>query len=446
MGRDMKTFRDAVHGDMRFDPVEMSVIDTPAMQRLRGIKQLGTSSLVFPSAVHSRFEHGLGTCWTTKKLFWALEAAGHEFTEEDRRLATLAALLHDVTHVPFGHTFEDERRLFPRHDEDPSRIAHFLDSPPLARALALSGVGERVRNLLSEKSHSGVGAPFLSDIVTGTVCADLLDYLKRDAFHCGLVLGYDERLFQYFQLAEGRLVVRLHKSGTFRRDALSELVHLLQIRYTLTERVYYHHAKVVAGAMVSRALELAMASGKFAAEELYSLRDDSLLARLGQLGSPRDGWREVLDDLEARRLYKRVYFVTLEGFGRPGLSEDQRDTLARKFHSDLEQRRGAEQWLADRLGIPEAHVILYCPSPKMSLKEADVPVEVSPGVVRPLASLEHPDVKALEEKHRGLWRLYVCLRRDHAPLFAKAGEHCEFLLGHANQLDRLQRGGLAFGK
>ncbi|MFO0946396.1 MAG: HD domain-containing protein [Planctomycetota bacterium] len=442
----MKTFRDAVHGDMQFDPVEMSVIDTPAMQRLRGIKQLGTSNLVFPSAAHSRFEHSLGTCWTTKKLFHALEAAGQDFSEEDRRIATLAALLHDVTHVPFGHTFEDERRLFARHDEDPERIAHFLDSPPLARALALSGVGERVRNLLMEKQSKNANARFLRDIVTGTVCADLLDYLKRDAFHCGLVLGYDERLFQYFQIEEGRLVVRLHKSGTFRRDALSELVHLLQIRYTLTERVYYHHAKVVAGAMVSRALELAMASQHFASEELYSLRDDSLLARLGQLGSPRDGWRDVLEDLESRRLYKRVYFLTLEGFGRPGLSELERDALAMKYHTDLEQRRSAERWLAEQLGVPEAHVILYCPSPRMSLKEADVPVEVSPGVVQPLASLEHPDVKALTEKHRGLWRLYVCLRRDHGPLFARAGELCEQLLGHPNQLESLQRGGLAFGK
>ena len=110
----MKTIRDAVHGDMQFDRHEMALIDTPALQRLRGIKQLGTSNLVFPSATHTRFEHSLGTCWVTKRLLDALSRSGHEISAPDRRVACLAALLHDVTHVPFGHTFEDERRLFDR--------------------------------------------------------------------------------------------------------------------------------------------------------------------------------------------------------------------------------------------------------------------------------------------------------------------------------------------
>src|SRR5215207_7028082 len=107
----MKVIRDAVHGDMEFDEVERAVFDSPPMQRLRGIKQLGMASLVFPSAVHTRFEHSLGTAWMAKRILKSLADRGERISKDEQRTIVLASLLHDVTHVPFGHTFEDERRL-----------------------------------------------------------------------------------------------------------------------------------------------------------------------------------------------------------------------------------------------------------------------------------------------------------------------------------------------
>lgn len=437
----MKTIRDAVHGDIEFSPEEMALIDTAPLQRLRGIKQLGTSNLVFPSAVHTRFEHTLGTCWLAKRLMNQLRERGHELRDEHVKAVTACALLHDITHVPFGHTFEDERRLFDRHDEDPARLEHFLDQAGMKPLLDHFGGGDAIRGTLLGGDD---GPRFVRDLVTGTVCADLLDYLKRDAFHCGLAIGYDDRLLHYFDLHEDRLVVRLHKDGGFRRDALSELVHLLQIRYSLTERVYYHHAKVAAGAMVSRALELALEAGRFERSLLYSLRDDSLLYQLWLLREQVDGLADVMDDLNRRRLYQRAYFLTLEGLSRPGISLSQQEQLAESFHSDLEHRQRTEQQIAQRLGIPPAHVIIYCPSPKMQLKEADVPVEVAEGEVRPLASLGHPDVHSLKEKHRGLWRFYVLLRRDTPVSPAQVSEVCEDLIGFRNQLVNQKTGRLAF--
>ncbi|MGL4461765.1 MAG: HD domain-containing protein, partial [Planctomycetia bacterium] len=169
----MKTIRDAVYGDMRFDRLESAVVDTPALQRLRGVKQLGMSCLVYPSANHTRFEHSLGTCWVAKKMLDALVRQGHSLSVDDRTTVCLAALLHDVTHVPFGHTFEDERRLFPRHDEDGDRLHRMLNEPTLRALLSASGVGGRVVELLEGKTS---GPPFVRQLVTGTVCADLLDY------------------------------------------------------------------------------------------------------------------------------------------------------------------------------------------------------------------------------------------------------------------------------
>lgn len=437
----MKTIRDAVHGDMRFDDLEMSVIDTPPVQRLRGIKQLGMSCLVFPSAVHTRFEHSLGTCWLTKRILDSLRRDGAGIDPRHDRAIRLAALLHDVTHVPFGHTIEDERRLFPRHDEDPARLAACMGHPILAAALRAADSTDDVQALL--RGTTAVPA-FARQIVTGTVCADLLDYLRRDALFCGLSLSYDERLFDCFAIVENRLVVRLHKRGDFRRDALSELVALLQIRYALTERVYYHHAKVVAGAMVSRILELALAHGEIRREELTDLRDDGLFAVLRERTHRDSSLAELLEDLNARRLFKRVYSLGLSAFGRPGVDGDVQETLSRRFHEDLAARKEAEEAIAADLGIPAEHVIVYCPSPKMSLKEADVPVEVEPGKVVALSSLGHPDVDALRAKHRGLWRLVVCIRQDHADRLRAAGKSCENVIGYANQLEPLRRGRLAF--
>lgn len=439
----MKTIRDAVHKDMQFTDAEMRLIDTSALQRLRGIKQLGTSHLVFPSAVHTRFEHTLGTCWIAKRLMDQLCRRGHELTREQRQTVVAAALLHDITHVPYGHTFEDERRLFDRHDEDPLRLEYFLSQQPVKDAV--NGLTEP--NLIRGILLNDPSAPkFARSLVTGTVCADLLDYLKRDALFSGLALDYDDRLYHYFDLVGDQVVLQLHKQGSFRRDAVSELVHLLQIRYSLTERVYYHHAKVVAGAMVSRALELALASGRFERSSLYELRDDSLLYQLHLISGEVPGLADVLSDLSSRHLYKRVYFLTLEGLGRPGLSNSQRDQLAQRFHTDPAARQQVEVTIAERLGIPESHVIIYCPSPKMQLKEADVPVEVSPGEVRPLSSLGHPDVSALTEKHRGLWRFYVLVRRNCPAATNRIGEVCEEAIGFPNQLATQSAGKLTFSE
>ena len=110
-----KVVRDAVHGDIELDDLEIELIDTPEFQRLRGIKQLGTAYLVFPSATHTRFEHSIGTAWMARRLIDAVRRTRMLSRDEEIRIRC-AALLHDVTHIPFGHTLEDERRVLPRRD------------------------------------------------------------------------------------------------------------------------------------------------------------------------------------------------------------------------------------------------------------------------------------------------------------------------------------------
>src|SRR5207247_7140749 len=103
-----KLIRDAVHGDIEMSPLEVELMDTPEFQRLRGIKQLGTAYLVFPSAVHTRFEHSLGTSWMAHRILESVRRT-QIISVDEETLIRVAALLHDITHIPFGHTLEDER-------------------------------------------------------------------------------------------------------------------------------------------------------------------------------------------------------------------------------------------------------------------------------------------------------------------------------------------------
>src|SRR5436309_6838678 len=168
-----KLIRDAVHGDIEMSPLEVELMDTPEFQRLRSIKQLGTAYLVFPSAVHTRFEHSLGTSWMAHQI---LEAVRRSLTvsADDALLIRVSALLHDITHIPFGHTLEDERRVLPRHDKDEERVEYFLRQSTAGRILKREGLQDEV--IATIKGNESVA----SDIVGGGISADLLDYLQRD--------------------------------------------------------------------------------------------------------------------------------------------------------------------------------------------------------------------------------------------------------------------------
>ena len=287
--------RDPIHGDIELTPEEVRVLDSWEMQRLRSIKQLGTAYLVYPGCTHTRFDHSLGTLAAAARILQALGRKGEKVPPGDARLIRIAALVHDVTHIPFGHTFEDERKVFPRHDTPP-RIRHFLSRGELGEVLDELGVQDQVIGLLTEPQD------WRGQVVSGTLDADLLDYLRRDSTFAGLRQDYDDRIYSYFCIEDGQLACDLTKKGLERHDARSEIVHLLRMRYFLTERVYFHHAKVISGAMVSKALELATEQG-VTEQDLYELGDESLFRFLVERGEAIAG---LIDGVRRRRLYKRA--------------------------------------------------------------------------------------------------------------------------------------------
>jgi HD superfamily phosphohydrolase len=392
-----KLIRDAVHGDIELGSLEVELIDTPEFQRLRGIKQLGTAYLVFPSALHTRFEHSLGASWMAHRIVSALRRS-QPVSSDEETLIRVTALLHDITHIPFGHTLEDERRVLPRHDEDVARTQYFFQESSLSRILDRAGIRDAVVSALTDDDS------LPADVAAGPISADLLDYLRRDTYFCGLSQYYDARVFESFTIENGRMVLTLEKRGVLRRDALSELVNLLRIRYSLAERVYFHHTKIASGAMISKAVELALGAG-FRVEELRSLTDETLIWTLRQRYSAEPAIVHLLDCFQRRALYKPCMTWTSD------IDEQRRRSMVDRFHDNGAERERAEHALAAAAGLAPHQVIVYCPSFGMSLQEADVLVRMESGRLLRLSDSNNEEIRILKDKHKALWRFFVLIDR-----------------------------------
>ncbi|MBV8489349.1 MAG: HD domain-containing protein [Candidatus Eremiobacteraeota bacterium] len=236
----MKRIFDPVHRFIELSTAEARLLDLPALQRLRRLRQLGLAYLAFPSAEHSRFTHALGALAMGSRAFDELVRHGAEFFEDERdrayqrRLVRAALLLHDVGHGPFSHACEDV--LGVRHE---SRTAELFALRDLRAAIEATDVDPaEVLALIEGDSKSRY--PALRELVSGpNLDADRMDYLQRDAYFTGVASGrYDvEQLVSSLRLLrrpEG-VVVGIDARGVV---ALESFV---MARYMMFASVYFHH-------------------------------------------------------------------------------------------------------------------------------------------------------------------------------------------------------------
>ncbi len=429
--------REPVHGDVYLTHEEFSLLDTREMQRMRGVRQLGTAYLVYPGAVHTRFDHMIGSVHMTQKM---IEGINHSFEldpvgqiaiqAEEARVIRIAALIHDVTHIPYGHNLEDQDGIFKRHDSV-ERFVHMLGpTTELGKRLAEIGVADQVLSILTKARCPGAKPipAYWWQIVAGTICSDILDYLQRDAYFTGLRLQVDERVVSYFKVdrVTGNLFIDLCKHDLLREDILSEIVRMLEARYYFSERVYYHHAKVASGAMIARAVELALEEKALEESQFYDQTDSSLLDLLerstenASIGA-REGIRSLLGRLRSRRLYKRAcVFPRYQ-------NEAVQEALVERFFAEggAKNRRAVEERISNAVRSKtgkEVRLIVYCPAKRMQLKEAKTHVRW-PGEteVLPLSRFaKHvPRLADLEESYRNLWKFYLFADTDDPQLLAE---------------------------
>jgi len=269
--------RDPLWNNIRLDPLAQRLVDTPAFQRLRYVRQLGLAFLVYPGATHTRFEHALGTYLLARRALTLLEDRGVlETTESDEcRVVGTAGLLHDIGHYPFSHALEEIGAI---HHEEVARplVTRGAIADILRRELG-DDAPERVMELIRGKSDSP-----LQRLISGSLDLDKIEYLTRDAFMCGVRYGDidADRLLNSLTLLDdpvtGKRAVGLVEKG------LSALESLLFAKYQMYRNVYWHHAVRSATAMYKRLVDDAVNAGSLDAEALATFTDEGLLHDLAR--------------------------------------------------------------------------------------------------------------------------------------------------------------------
>jgi uncharacterized protein len=346
--------RDPLWNNVRVDELTLRLIDTDIFQRLRYVRQLGLAYLVYPGATHTRFEHAVGAYHLargTLAMMAERDVLGGAGAEE-QAIVRAAALLHDVGHYPFSHALEEIGQL---NHEDVARP--LITTGEIAELLG-DGISAdapvRVFDLIGGASRSP-----LQGLISGSLDLDKIEYLKRDAFMCGVPYGEIdvERLTNSLLVLDdpetARPVIGVREKG------LSALESLLFAKYQMYRNVYWHHAVRSATAMYKRMVEDALRSGAIDAELLPSYTDEGLLHRL-EHAAPTP----LLDALKTRRLYKRAVEW-------PASQLD--DGFAEWVATDRERTRRAEDRLASELGLATGEVLLDYPI-KTQMLGLDIPV------------------------------------------------------------------------
>ncbi len=223
--------RDPIHQWIEVSPEEKLVIDSPYVQRLRRLSQLGLVSFVFPGAVNNRFMHSLGVMHLAGQYGQLLFSKDDPQRDLCIRVLRLAGLLHDIAHGPFSHTWDKTiySRIYPKEEKghDCHRLA-LIQHPPFAKLLQSAGIEPK------QIIQAWTEEPFKS-ILQGPMGADRLDYMLRDAYFTGTqhfgTVALDRILNNSF-LKEGQLC--------FRPKIKDEIQRALEGRTYLYHNVYEH--------------------------------------------------------------------------------------------------------------------------------------------------------------------------------------------------------------
>jgi HD superfamily phosphohydrolase len=236
-----KIFNDPIYGFISIpDEFIFDLIEHPFFQRLRRILQLGTTNLVYPGALHTRFHHVLGAMHLMMNAVSVIRRKGHEITEDEERAVLIAILLHDIGHGPYSHALEYDIV---------DKVSHESISSFFIERLSEEFDGQLdLALLVFQNKHS---KPFLHQLVSSQLDMDRLDYLNRDSFYTGVSEGVvgSERIIEMLNVHEGNLVVE--------EKGIYSVEKFIVARRLMYWQVYLHKTVVAADSMLIRILRRA---------------------------------------------------------------------------------------------------------------------------------------------------------------------------------------------
>ncbi len=243
----LKIFNDPVYGFINVpDESIFDLIETSWFQRLRNIKQLGLTHLVYPGALHTRFHHAMGAMYLTTQAIEILRFKGHEITEPEALSLTQAILLHDIGHGPFSHALENVLVHDLNHEELSELFMLQLNKQS---GHNLQGAIDIFKNVHPKKA--------LHQLVAGQLDMDRLDYLNRDSFYTGVsegVVSWD-RIIKMLNISGDQLVI--DEKGIY---SIEKFIISRRLMYW---QVYLHKTVIAAekllNSIMKRAKELSLA-------------------------------------------------------------------------------------------------------------------------------------------------------------------------------------------
>jgi uncharacterized protein len=286
----LKSIRDSVHGSLKIDEFEVKLIDTPQIQRLRRIKQLGFTYLVYPGANHTRFEHSIGTMYLASKLADHLGLDQHQ-----KSMLRVSAILHDSGHGPFSHVSEGV--IASSHEE---LTSHLLKN---------SQLGDILKEVFNLKHLLDIisGEGSLGQIISGELDVDRMDYLLRDSYYTGVAYGVIdmERLIYNMVLNDDLML---------KRKGVQAAESMLLARYFMYPSVYQHHTTRIINSMFRRCLSKLFEEELVDPEHIYLYDDlDIISTARAQTGYIHD----MMQRLDNRSIYKSVYSLKLDEISHP---------------------------------------------------------------------------------------------------------------------------------
>jgi len=384
----MTTVKDSVHDHIEVTGVAAALMDTPPVQRLRRIKQLGTVPLVYPSANHTRFEHSLGVYHLASLALDHLDVHGRR-AEEVRA----AAILHDVGHGPFSHNVEDliHRRTGKYHDD----VADLVTTGEVAMALDAHEIEpDRVVELID-------GRGLMGQLIAGELDVDRMDYLVRDAHHTGVPYGTidHQRLVRALRFVDRDLVL---DDGN-----VQSAESLLVARALMNPTVYNHHVARISKSMLRQATARLMDEGAATPAEVRRMDDAELLVAL----RTHDCTATMGERLANRALYKRAVWAEMGDVGDPF-----DDPL---FDAAPDRIDEFERAIADEANVDPDHVIVDVQG-RPTMTESTSRVLVN-GDVRQLQE-QSTLVRAIQMTQREQWRLGVYAPAEETHVVGRAAE------------------------
>lgn len=307
-----KVFKDPIHHYIHVrDRVIWDVIGTKEFQRLRRIRQLGTTYLVFHGAEHSRFQHSLGVYEIVRRIVDDVFTGRPEWREEERLVTLCAALLHDLGHGPFSHAFENVFEL----DHEQYTQAILLGDTEVNEVLSrvAPDFPERVANVIEKTYHDKL----VVSLISSQIDADRMDYLQRDSYYTGVSYGHFdmERILRVMRPTEEQAVIKY--------SGMHAVEDYIMSRYQMYWQVYFHpvsrSAEVILIKILHRARQLYKEGYIFQSEptlfipffkecvtvEDYVALDESILLSSFQLWQQEED--VILSDLCTRFINRRLF-------------------------------------------------------------------------------------------------------------------------------------------